>query len=100
MMRNLSSLVIILLGSSVASAQSGGKLMPANLPVEQAIDHYLDAKLNEAKLTPAPLADDAAILRRLTLDLNGRVPTLSELEQYLASSDQAKKAKLVDRLMA
>ena len=74
--------------------------MPANRPIELAIDHYIDAKLKENNVKPARPADDAAILRRLTLDLNGRVPTLGEMREYLADSTPGKKAKLVDRLMA
>jgi hypothetical protein len=100
MMRNLMTLLLILLGSSVVFAQSAEKLLPADGPIEHGIDHYIDVKLKEAKTKPAPLADDAAILRRLTLDLNGRVPVLSELQEYLSSSDPDKKGKLVDRLMA
>ena len=100
MMRSFSTLVLILLGSSVAFAQSAEKLLPADRTVDQAIDYYIDAKLKEAKTIPAPLADDAAILRRLTLDLDGRVPLLSEMQEYLSSTDPDKKGKLVDRLMA
>ena len=99
MLRNLSTFLLVLLGSSVAFAQPSVKLLPTDRPIEQAIDHYIDAKLKEAALTPAPLADDAAILRRLTLDLNGRVPTLGEMQEYLASSEPDKKVKLVDRLL-
>src|ERR1019366_8785283 len=41
-----------------------------------------------------------AILRRLTLDLSGRVPTLGEMTEYLADIAPDKKSKLVDRLLA
>jgi Protein of unknown function (DUF1549)/Protein of unknown function (DUF1553) len=73
---------------------------PADRPIEQAIDHYIDAKLAEEKVAPAPLADDATLLRRLMLDLAGRVPTAGELDAYLADADPAKKTKLIDRLLA
>jgi Protein of unknown function (DUF1549)/Protein of unknown function (DUF1553) len=36
----------------------------------------------------------------LTLDLNGRVPTLGEMDEYLKNTAPDKKAKLVDRLLA
>src|SRR4051794_844407 len=54
-------------------------LLPADRPIEQAIDHYLDTALKEAGVKPASQADDATLLRRLTLDLNGRIPTTAEL---------------------
>jgi hypothetical protein len=95
-MQRFLPILICALGAPLASAQTPAK----NTPIEQVIDRIIDKKLKDEKVTPAPLADDAAILRRLTLDLNGRTPTLAELDQYLADTDPAKKAKLVDRLLA
>jgi hypothetical protein len=89
--------LVLLLHPAVLSA---AEILPPTTPIEQAIDHYIDGSLAEAKIKPAPLADDAALLRRLTLDLNGRSPTPWELEEYLTSKSPDKKAQLVDRLMA
>ena len=100
MIRNLAGFALLLVASSFAVAQSTQKLLPADRAIEQAVDHYIDAKLKDEGITPAPQVDDAAILRRLTLDLNGRVPTLSEMEDYLKSTDADKKAKVIDRLLA
>src|SRR5947209_5435271 len=82
MTRPLSTLLFVLILSSAASAQT--KLLPATTSIEQAVDHYIDARLKEENITPAPSVDDTAILRRLTLDLNGRVPTLGEMNEYLS----------------
>src|SRR5262249_12829186 len=98
MMQKLVACGCLLLSSTALFAQD--KLLPADRTIEQAVDHYLDAKLAATGITPAPPVNDAAILRRLTLDLNGRVPTLPEVDDYLRSSDPDKKAKLVDRLLA
>src|SRR5262245_6711465 len=84
----------------VVAGQPADKQLPSDRPIEQAIDHYVDQAVKDAKLRTAPLADDATILRRLTLDLNGRIPTLGETTAYLADPDPQKKAKLVDRLMS
>ena len=46
------------------------------------IDHYIDAAIAEAGITPAGQADDATLVRRLTLDLVGRIPTISEVDAY------------------
>lgn len=100
MKRRLTACFVALVVSASAFAQGDAKLLPPDRTIEQAVDHYIDAKLKSENVTPAPLADDAAILRRLTLDLNGRVPTLNEVEEYLKSTDPAKKVKLVDRLLA
>jgi hypothetical protein len=72
----------------------------ADEPVERVIDREIDAALAAAGVEPAPQADDAALVRRLTLDLVGRIPTLGEVERYVGSSDPDKRAELVDRLLA
>src|SRR5258708_34910782 len=75
-------------------------LLPAATPIESAIDHYIDAKLTAVGVTPAAPADDAALVRRLTLDLVGRIPTAAETEEFVSSKSPSKRALLVDRLMA
>src|SRR5206468_2871432 len=44
--------------------------------------------------------DDASLIRRLTLDLVGRIPTVAETRAFVASSEPDKRVKLVERLMA
>jgi hypothetical protein len=99
-MRLLSLLVLLLGASAIGFAQASPKVLPADRPIEQAVDHYIDLQLKENRVEPAPHADDAEFLRRITLDLVGRIPTLAELDSYLADADPNKKANLVDRLMA
>ena len=79
---------------------SAAELPPADKPVEAVVDQLVDAAIASAAVTPAPQADDATIVRRLTLDLVGRIPTVGEVEEYVKSSDPHKRAKLVDRLIA
>ncbi|HXD85329.1 MAG TPA: DUF1549 domain-containing protein, partial [Urbifossiella sp.] len=74
--------------------------LPANLPVESAIDRSVDAAIAAANVTPAPQADDAALIRRLTLDLVGRIPTMAEVDEFVKSTDAKKRAQLVDTLLA
>jgi len=84
-----------LLAATVARAD-----FPADAPIEKAVDHFIDAALKDAGVTPAPRADDANLIRRLTLDLVGRVPTVAETKAFVESTDPAKVEKLVDRLLA
>jgi hypothetical protein len=69
-------------------------------PIPQVIDRHIDAAIAEAGVTPAAQADDATLVRRLTLDLVGRIPTTAEVDAFVKSSDPDKRAKLVDRLIA
>ena len=66
------------------------------------VDAFLNAKLAEAKLTPAPLADRRTLLRRATYDLTGLPPTPEEMNAFLAdkADDATAFAKVVDRLLA
>ncbi len=75
-------------------------LLPAEKAIAEVVDFYIDARLKEAAVTPAPPADDATLVRRLTLDLCGRIPTPAETQDYVASKDPDKRVKLVDRLLA
>jgi hypothetical protein len=75
-------------------------LLPADRPIEQVIDSYVDALIKQDNVAAAPQADDATLIRRLTLDLIGRIPTVAETKAYVESSDSQKRAKLVDRLMS
>jgi hypothetical protein len=68
--------------------------------VEQMVDQYIDARLQQEGVQPAAQADDANLLRRLTLDLVGRIPTVAETRAYIASTDPDKRVQLVDRLLA
>ena len=64
MIRYLTASFILLTSSSAVFAQADAKLLSPDRPIEQVIDHYIDAKLSEDKTTPALPANDAAILRR------------------------------------
>jgi hypothetical protein len=94
------ALTLLALGACSARADEPAMLLPPDRPIEQVVDHYIDALLKEEKITPAAPTTDAGLLRRLTLDLNGRIPTIVEMNQYLADSQSHKKVELVDRLLA
>ena len=59
-----------------------------------------DAALAALRLPPSPRADDAALLRRVTLDLTGRLPTPERIRAFLADKSSGKFAAEVDRLLA
>jgi hypothetical protein len=68
--------------------------------VAKRLDQAIDAKLKEATLTPAKLADDGEFMRRVYLDITGRVPTAKQAADFLASAAPDKRAKLIDELLA
>ncbi len=79
---------------------SAADLPPASKPIATVVDQFIDARITDAGAIPAAQASDATLIRRLTLDLVGRIPTVGEVDAYVRSSDPQKRAKLIDRLMA
>lgn len=99
-MRKLTISFAALVVSAFASVAPSAELLPADRPLAAVIDHYIDAALKRESVTAARPADDATLIRRLTLDLNGRIPTIDETRSYVGSADPTKRERLVDRLMA
>ncbi len=61
----------------------------------------IDSEIAHWQIGPAaPPVDDARFLRRLSLDLMGRIPTPEETREFLASRDSAKRENWVDRCLS
>ncbi len=73
---------------------------PAGLEAPAVIDRFLELGWRERKVRPAKLADDATFVRRVYLDLIGRIPTESEATEFLARKDRDRRTALVDTLLA
>lgn len=63
------------------------------------IDRLVMEKWKKLGLKPSPQIDDATFLRRVTLDLCGRLPTADEVRAFLNDSSPAKRDAVVDRLL-
>jgi hypothetical protein len=80
--------------------------VPLGAPVESLpiatnfIDEHVFAKLRELGLPPSEVCDDNTFLRRVTLDIAGRLPTPAETSGFLGDSDANKRGRLIDRLLA
>ncbi len=66
-------------------------------PVRNFIDTLTQKQWTKLGLPPAELCDDATFLRRVTLDLAGRLPTLEEAQAFTGDD---KRTRLIDRLLA
>jgi hypothetical protein len=74
------------------------KPAPAELDAAQRVDRALLQAHDQAMPLP-PLADDEAFLRRIYLDLTGKLPIPKAIEAFLADADPQKRAKQIDRLL-
>lgn len=72
--------------------------LPGFVPVNL-IDQHTAAKWKKLGLQPSPICDDATFLRRVTLDLNGRLPTVEECRQFLSDEAPDKRSKWIDHLL-
>src|SRR5207253_3602958 len=64
------------------------------------VDGFIAAKLAVSGLRPAPEADRATLIRRLSFDLTGLPPTPKETAAFVADDAPDAYEKLVDRLLA
>ncbi len=63
------------------------------------VDAVLAARWAEAKVRPAAVADDGEFLRRVSLDLIGKIPTAAEARDFLDDPSKGKRLALVERLL-
>jgi hypothetical protein len=75
-------------------------LHPSDASSGNTIDKYIFAALAAANVTPAPATTDYEFIRRVSLDLTGRIPTPDAVTSFVADTTPTKRAKLIDSLLA
>ena len=76
------------------------QIPPADGAISTVIDHFVEKKLSGRNVIPAPAAPPETRLRRLMLDLHGRIPTMAEMDAFLAGNGtQEDWQTRVDRLI-
>ncbi len=82
-----------------------GASIPLGAPVEKLpaaknfIDELVFANLQRMGVPPSPVCDDATFLRRASLDIAGRLPSVEETEAFLAGSAPDKRDRAVEALL-
>lgn len=64
------------------------------------LDDFIETKLAESKITPAPSADPRTLIRRLSFDLTGLPPDTEEVEAFVKDHSANAVANLIERLLA
>lgn len=72
----------------------------SNEPRRNFIDDHILGTLETLRLLVSEPADDSTFLRRVTLDLTGRLPTPAVTSEFLNERSPQKREELVDRLLA
>ncbi|WP_346330594.1 DUF1549 and DUF1553 domain-containing protein [Prosthecobacter sp. SYSU 5D2] len=98
-------------GNVAVMVRYGGKVsvcsvsIPLGAPVEQLppeknfIDQHVFANLKQIGIPPSSICDDSTFLRRVSLDIGGRLPTLEETEAFLADRSPDKRDRAIEALL-
>ncbi|MBV11074.1 PSD1 and planctomycete cytochrome C domain-containing protein [Rubinisphaera sp.] len=72
---------------------------PLKAELQNPIDHFIAAKLDENQLAFSPPADKETLLRRLSLDLIGLPPSPEEIAEFLSATDENAQDQVIERLL-
>jgi len=99
----------VLLSQSRAEPEKGAAISPVSAAIAETRDDavHLAAQIDEVisrrwqaeQVVPAPPADDAAFIRRVSLDIAGKIPAVSDLHEFLDDASPDKRRKLVEHLL-
>src|SRR5262245_35905563 len=92
--------LLVTLAALLAAVPARAGDAPDAAALAKKIDARVNERLKQNGVTPAPRADDAEFLRRVMLDLAGRIPLPSEVHAFLDDQAPDKRQKLVERLLA
>jgi hypothetical protein len=87
---------------SASASRAARSARSTSLSFEQVaakIDGFVESHWSAKQVPPAKLTDDATFLRRITLDLAGRIPTTRELDQFRGDDSKDKRGKVIHRLI-
>ena len=93
---------------SAAKPEGAKKAVPESVSViplsktmkaSRRVDKLIEADYAKHKIEPNPLTSDATFVRRIYLDIVGRIPTFDEAIAFLDSDKSDKRSKLIDKLL-
>lgn len=68
-------------------------------PAKNFIDELVFRRLKEVGMPPSAVSDDETFLRRVTVDIAGRLPTPAELDAFRADRSAGRRDAVIDRLV-
>ena len=80
-------------------APSGPSRGKVSIHSRNFVDELLFARMQKDGIPSAPLASDNEYIRRIYLDLTGRIPSAAVVREFVADPDPAKRDKLADKLL-
>jgi len=86
--------------ASLPTPPGGTRTGDLTAPSTNTIDRYLFKAMEDAGVAPAPPTTDYEFIRRVTLDLTGRIPTPDAVTTFVNDPTPDKRAKYVDSMLA
>ncbi len=97
--RALSALLVVFAaGGTLGAAEKSPDRPITPQQIADTIDQHFASSWEKAGIKPTR-ADDAEFLRRVSLDLAGRIPTVSEARAFLDDQSPDKRLKLITQLL-
>lgn len=87
-------------GSLKAAVAPATPVTPVTNDFAKRIDQLLLQSWEKARVQPARSADDAEFVRRVYLDLAGRIPAVSEVREFLGDKRADRRARLIEKLLS
>lgn len=81
------------------SRRAARSVSPGSIPRNNFIDEHIFDRLKAEGMDAAALSGDATFLRRVMLDLTGRIPTVQQIRDFTADTSTDKRSRLIDRLL-
>lgn len=81
-------------------ARAAASVSASELPRRNFIDDEIFSRLEAEGVPAAPLSSDAEFLRRVSLDLAGRIPSAAEIRSFLADPDPEKRDRMIEKLLS
>ncbi len=87
-------------GTPVIVRPASVRFVFPNVKANNYIDELVHERLAKLHVIPSEICTDEVFLRRVTIDLIGRLPEPEEVRAFLADRDPEKRNKTIDRLIA
>jgi uncharacterized protein DUF1553/uncharacterized protein DUF1549 len=85
---------------SMPSAPGGSRTSSSDTTSTNLIDGYIFTALKAQGVTPARMTTDYEFVRRIYLDMTGKIPTAAQVTSFVASTSPTKRSDLIETLFA
>lgn len=85
--------------AGIAGAAGPDTVSPSSIAHHNLIDDEIFGKLASANVPSAALSGDEEFLRRVTLDLTGRIPAAADIRAFIADQNPGKRSAMIDHLL-